>query len=92
MECPFNSMAFYDFAAFELEAECKIEQIQSLIVFIKPEYQCDITLYPALEALNALLNGLKEYIRQKSTAYDLFKEDFDKNRALAEDCSQAKTL
>jgi len=92
MECPFKSMDFYDFDMFQIEAECKIEQVKSLIDFIKPEYQCDIELYPALEALNTLLNGLKEYIEQKSKVYDLFKEDFDKNRALAKDCSQAKAL
>lgn len=92
MECPFKSMDFYDFEIFQLEAAGIIEQVESLISYIKQPYMDDNELDPALCGLETILSKLKDYIENKGNAYHLFKEDFDKNRAFAEDCSQAKAL
>lgn len=92
MECPFKSMEFYDFNMFELKATVLVEQVEALMGYIKQQYQTDNELYPSLSGLETILKKVKEYIAHQSHVYDLFQKDFNKNRALADGCSQAKAL
>ena len=92
MNCPFKEIDLYDFRILESKTFLLTEQLRALIGFIEQQYTDDDELYPALLGLETILNKLKECIGQQSEVYDLFQKDFNKNRALAEDCSQAKAL
>jgi len=92
MECPFKEMDSYDFGMLESETFLLTEQFRALIAFIEQQYTNDDELYPALLGLETIVNKLKEHLGQQSKVYDLFQKDFNKNRALADGCSQTKAL
>ncbi|MBW1795567.1 MAG: hypothetical protein JRJ38_14240 [Deltaproteobacteria bacterium] len=90
MECPFKEIEPFDFDSFSEEAEIRIEQIGSILKIMREAYRDDIKLFPALNGVLTLLDSFCLFVSQTGGQYESFEEEYDKKRALAEACRQAK--